>query len=177
MSGDDDRVDLMKQISDLFDKEDMLAYFDFTHEVVEDGVSHTIEGICKISKPKEVDPKTNCLYLTFILDAPDDETWTNVNQYVKQVEWESLPSYVDEMESVLSMPAVSHDNSGHYFKQVDIYLHKHVAIDRAFLSTKLFHAIEKVAGLSTHGLSPWDDSNEEELSRKIEAIKTGIANL
>ena len=177
MSEDNDRIDLTQEIIGLFDQEELLAFFDYGHVAFGEGVRYSIEGLCKISKPKGDDRRTDKLFITFIFDTPNDAIWAKVDNYVNQINWESLTETIDEVESVLAMPTESTSNLSHYFQQIDIFLSRNKTVGRAFLSSSLVDGLEKSYGIHARNLSFWGDLDEIDLAKRIEAIKSGIPSL
>ena len=176
MTDSDNTIDLQQQMIDLFEQEDMVAFFDVSHDYVEDDVKSTLEGLCKITKPKDNLSGTDCIFMTFIFDTPDEKHWAKADALVQEVSWESLADEVEELDSILSMPTDSLADSGHYLKQLDIYLAANTTVGKAFLSSKLLLPLEKISGLKSRNLSFWEDYNQTDLANRIEALKSGIPN-
>jgi len=170
----DNTIDLHQQMLSLFENEDMVAFFDVTHDYIEDGSRHTLEGLCKISRPKGKSSTTDSLFMTLIFDTPDEQSWAKVDKLVQGVNWESLADGVGELDSVLSMPTDNLIDSGHYLKQLDIYLSGNITLGKAFLSSKLLQPLEQLSGLAGRNLNFWEDHDQTDLIKKIEALKSGI---
>jgi len=73
----DDTLDLKQQIVDLFNLEEMFAFFDF---VLKMGSERTVTGLCKISRPK-AKKRARYYSMLFIIDTANDEIRWEIGKY------------------------------------------------------------------------------------------------
>lgn len=144
-------IDLTQELISLFDKEDVLAFFDF--QLIVDR-TETVQGLCKISKPKEGKP--NYLSLMFIIDAIDDKIADRVNSVMKSVSWGEFKKHGHGIDMVIAMPHVKRDTQ-HYLEEIEIYLNPELRITKAYLTDDLYPAIVRTLGCTGGGLVLWDD--------------------
>ncbi|MCG6553730.1 MAG: hypothetical protein L7F77_15500 [Candidatus Magnetominusculus sp. LBB02] len=149
MRKDDGTVDLEQDFYDSFEKEQMLAYFDF---VFPD--SGTLPGLCKISRPKE--GRTTYFSAIFIIDTPTEDAFNEVSSYAKKINWDNFKNYLPGFNSAMSMPYAA-TKTGLYILEADIYIDTPIDIPKQFVLHKLYPAVEKVTGLKTGKLVFWDD--------------------
>ena len=160
-------LDLTRQFIDLFNKEQMLAFFDFQ---ITPGGNEPVSGLCKISRPKGTGEQSQYVSLLFLIDTPTDELWEHVNTFVNHINWDAFRREVPMVDTVLSIPHLIH-KSGIYFKETAIYLGGDLSVSRYYVSSKLYPAILKVIGLKAGELVFWDDLPESK--QKIKGIATG----
>jgi len=154
-------IDLDKELLELFNKERMIAFFDF--QVIQ-GRADPYSGLCKISQPKSGSRQSQYISLLFLIDAPDDTAWRQVDTYASRLDWNAFQRELAEVVTVLPIPHL-HKSTGIYFKEVDIYLNNRVAIAKRFVMNQLYPAISKVMGLKGGEMVFWDDipENKKEL--------------
>jgi hypothetical protein len=167
-------IDLNQQLVELFNKERMLAFFDFQ---VKFGGIEPLSGLCKISRPKGVGQQSQYLSLLFLIDTPNYAAWKHVDLFAKDIDWNGLKGELPGVETVLSIPHLN-QGTGIYFKEADIYLNSSVVIVKDYVLNKLYPAVLKVTGLQGGELVFWDDvperkeglkgsASEKESSRSI----------
>jgi hypothetical protein len=149
-------IDLSRQLTDLFNKEQMLAFFDFRFTPVG---HEPVSGLCKISRPKGTGEQTQYVSLLFLIDTPNDESWEHVNAFVNLINWEAFRRELPMVDTVLSIPHLIH-KTDIYFKETAIYLSSNFAVSKYYVSSKLFPAISKVVGLQAGELIFWEDLPE-----------------
>ncbi|MBF0459505.1 MAG: hypothetical protein HQK99_16565 [Nitrospirae bacterium] len=154
MNKDDDIVDLEQEFYNSFDKERMLAYFDFTFP------KGALPGLCKLSKPKEAQAKSTYFSAIFIIDTPDDGTFNEVSSYVKNINWDNFRNYLPGFNSVMSMPYAG-TRTEIYFLEADIFIDMTIDIPKQFVLHKLYPSIEKVTGFKAGKLVFWDDMRDD----------------
>ncbi|MEO5359095.1 MAG: hypothetical protein H7843_01465 [Nitrospirota bacterium] len=148
MKKDDDIVDLEQEFYDSFEKEQMLAYFDF---IVPRGA---IPGLCKISKPKK--GRTTYLSAIFLIDTPDESTFNSMASYAKNINWDNFKNYLPGFNSAMSMPYAGAKTEV-YLIEADIFIDIPIDMPKQFITHKLYPSIEKVTGFKTGTLVFWDD--------------------
>jgi len=172
-------IDLDKELLELFNKERMIAFFDF--QVLQSNTD-SYSGLCKISQPKSGSQQSQYVSLLFLIDAPDDTAWQQVDTYASRLDWNAFQRELAEVVTVLPIPHL-HKSTGIYFKEVDIYLNNRVSIAKRYVMNQLYPAISKIMGLKGGEMFFWDDipegkkelqgfTTEKELPRSIvERIK------
>ena len=135
---DEKPIDIMQEFVDLYGKEEMLAFFDFT--LARPG-KEAIAGLCRISRPKSSSAKMQYLSLTFVADAPDEDARDAVAAALERIDGDSLRRAVAEVSEVVSMPGMG-DASQTYVAQADILLD--TAPDKQFIALRLLPAIRRL---------------------------------
>jgi hypothetical protein len=154
---DDNRIDLDKQLIDLFNKEEMLAFFDFQLTIKS---GERVSGLCKISKSKEKDSNSKYFSLLFVIDTPDDASRKDVKSYVESINWDILQIDLPQVENVFSIPHANIDNR-YYFKEVYIIVGRNTEIMKPYVIDRLYPAIKKIEGIECGEIVFWDDSPEK----------------
>ncbi len=149
-------IDLNQQLIDLFNKEEMLAFFDFQLSL---SGNEPVSGLCKISRPKDTDQHTQYISLLFLIDTPNGAIWEHVNAYAENIDWSKFEAELPGIETVLSIPHLHH-GTGIYFKETAIYLKSDAAASKYYVSNKLYPAILKIMGLRAGELVFWEDLPE-----------------
>ena len=149
-------IDLNQQLIDLFNKEEMLAFFDFGLSL---SGNEPVSGLCKISRPKDTDHHTQYISLLFLIDTPNGAIWEAVHAYADNIGWSKFEAELPGIETVLSIPHVHH-GIGIYFKETAIYLNSDAAASKYYVSNKLYPAILKIMGLRAGELVFWEDLPE-----------------
>ena len=111
-------IDLDEEFLNLFKKEEMFAFFDFSLGLPED---RTIPGLCKISRPKSAGANSYYISMLLMIDVDDDTMCRLVDEYMNKINWKDLNVSMPEIVSVLPMPRLS-TRAGIYFREVYIYL-------------------------------------------------------
>jgi hypothetical protein len=146
-------LDISKEIADLFDKEDLVAYFDFCF--LRAGLS-SVYGLCKIAKSKKKTDVRNYLSLVFIADLPEPTAANDTLKALNNICDEQLIPLVPRLNSVVSQPVMS-TKPEMLLKQLDIFLDDHFQPDQHFIGNKLFPALTKLTGFKTESLVFWED--------------------
>jgi hypothetical protein len=149
-------IDLTRQLIDLFNKEQMLAFFDF--QLTPAG-NEPVSGLCKISRPKGKGEQTQYVSLLFLIDTPNDALWEHVNIFVNHIGWDAFRRELPGVDTVLSIPHLIH-KTGIYFKETAIYLSGDITVSKYFVSNKLYPAILRVMALKAGELVFWEDLPE-----------------
>jgi hypothetical protein len=153
MRKDSDIIDLEQEFYDSFEKEQMLAYFDFTFD------KGALPGLCKISRPREGHTKSTYFSTLFIIDTPDDGAFGEISAYARKINWDSFRNYLPAFNSVMSMPYAG-GKTENYFLEADIFIDMPVDMPKQFVLHKLYPSIEKVTGFKSGTLVFWDDIKE-----------------
>jgi hypothetical protein len=131
-------IDIMQEFVDLYGKEEMLAFFDFS---IERPGKEAIAGLCRISKPKRSGPKMQYLSLTFVADAPDEPARSTIAAALERIDADSLRHAGAEVSEVVCMPGMG-DPAQTYVAQADILLD--TAPDEQFIALRLLPAIRRL---------------------------------
>ena len=150
---EDNVIDLRQQIVDLFNKEEMLAFFDFTLRV---GASETATGLCKISRPKSGKSQAQYYSMLFMIDTSTEEIRMDVGRHMGSVNWEGLANEIPGIESVMSMRGVDLGPTV-YFQETDVYVKKGTDITPRTIVGDVYPAVVKAAGLRAGELVLWED--------------------
>lgn len=154
--GGDYVIDARQQFIDLFNSEEMLAFFDFQVKLASGGLA---QGLCKVSKPKgggNIVKHGQYFSLLFLIDTPDDTTWRGVTEYVKKINWDYLGKQLPGIQTVLSIPHL-HPEAGFFFKETDVYVTSTFELSKTFVMGKLYPAIQQTTGFKTGELTFWED--------------------
>jgi hypothetical protein len=163
-------TDLKQQLIGLFDKEKVLAFFDF-HLVVDQNES--IQGLCKISEPKAGEAKSNYLSILFIIDIIDGAMEEKVDTLMKGISWSGFETYLWGSSMIIPMPYVKQHDSQHYLKEVDIYLNANTRVSRSYIVDNLYPAIIKILGCKGNGLIFWEELSDEKKHLEITDVQRG----
>ncbi len=131
-------IDIMQEFVDLYGKEEMLAFFDFS---IERPGKEAIAGLCRISRPKRSGAKMQYLSLTFVADAPDEHARTTIAAVLERIDADSLRHAGAEVSEVVSLPSMG-DPAQTYVAQADILLD--TAPDKPFIALRLLPAIQRL---------------------------------
>lgn len=156
-------IDLDQELLELFNKERMIAFFDF--QVFPDK-GDPCSGLCKISQPKSGSRKSRYISLLFLIDTPHDMAWKHVDAYAGRLDWNAFQHELPGAVTVLPIPHL-HRSTGIYFKEVDIYINSSVSTEKRYIANQLYPAVVKIMGLKGGEMVFWDDipENRQELQR------------
>ncbi|MBF0550048.1 MAG: hypothetical protein HQK60_05890 [Deltaproteobacteria bacterium] len=147
----DEPIDIKRELVDLFDHEEMMAFFEFS--LLRQG-NEPITGLCKISRPKKGHSKLKYLSLTFMTDTPDDESRRSIDRALNTMDGPGLPSYLEEVTEVVGNPALRASREN-YIRQIDVLLE---ASDTGqnFITKRLLPAIRNLTHLRTGEVTWWE---------------------
>jgi len=151
-------IDVNQQLIDLFNKEKMLAFFDFRLNL---SGNVPVSGLCKISQPKSTAERAQYLSMLFLIDTPNEAVWQQVEAFARNIGWNSFLREMPGVQTVLPIPT-RHQGTGIYFKETDIFLEPDVVVSKAYVASKLYPAISKIIGLRAGELVFWDDLPEKQ---------------
>ncbi len=146
-------INVSQQLIDLFNREELLAFFDFELQI---GIDDEIAGLCKISKPKVGESNNNYLSLLMVIDAVDDKRENEVDLYIQGISWHGIARYLPEIEMIVPMPHVRYETC-HYIQEIDIYFKANMKITIPYLSNIFYPVIIKIISCKSRGLSIWDE--------------------
>jgi hypothetical protein len=149
-------IDMDSQFASLFNTEEMLAFYPF--RMTPDG-SEQVEGLCKISRPKEGKNGGKYFSLIFIIDTPNDATRRGVEASLKKINWAGMDRLLPEIECVLPIlyPDKGKEN---LLAEYDIFVSKSCELSRSYLFRNLFPAIARTSGFDNGELIFWDNTKE-----------------
>jgi hypothetical protein len=162
-------TDLKEQWIGLFDREEVVAFFDFLWTLDQ---KDRVQGLCKISEPKKGEAKSNYLSLLFIMDTTDEAMDGLIDSYMKRVPWTDFKKYLSGIDMIIPLPHVSY-GTRHYLKEVEIYLVPDMKITRAFIADTLYPAIQKVLPCQGNELIFWEELPRERQHLRIDPVHKG----
>lgn len=158
MTNSANRIDLDQQLNDLFNKEQILAFFDF--QLKWKG-GEPVSGLCKISRPKVGESRSKYFSVFFIMDTPNERVRKHVRGFVNGINWNSFRRTSPGVKSVFPIPYRT-ISSEIFFAEADIYVSKSTEINKSYIITCLYPALRKIAGLKAGELIFWDDLLQEQ---------------
>ncbi len=147
-------IDILKDFVSLYDREEMLAFFQFRCARA-DGAA--VCGLCRISKPKGR-AGFSYLSLTFMADAADDGARAAVDDVLTRIEAEDFRSMLPAIATIVPVPAMCND-SENYVRQLDAMLRPHIDPGKPFLAERLLPALRTVMQIETGSVVWWADED------------------
>ena len=147
----EDRVDLVREFVDLYSREEMLAFFEFCLERTDGG---SVEGLCRISQPK--DGRSNLYYLSlgFVTDTPDEMSRACVEAALARLDGDALRASVPSVIEVLPVTAMATGPESHV-RQADILLDEETSGDAKTFLAQLVPALAKLTGMQAGEMVWW----------------------
>jgi len=146
----DGRIDLMQDLTKLYQREEMLAFFDFQ---IERPNRDAVAGICRISRPKDAASRVRYLSLTFVVDTPDEAARDAALTALDGISPNALRSVLPEIREVLPVPSLSGSEES-LVTQIDLLVQTDPA--RAFIAGQLVPAVGRLAGLKVSDFVWWE---------------------
>jgi hypothetical protein len=166
------RKDIVQEFVDLYKREEMLAFFDFT---LRHG-SSLVSGLCRISRPKSGSSGMSYVSLTFMADAEDPGARTALRQAMMRLESEQLKEPLPTVSEVLIVP-IMEAGSATCVAQVDLLLEGSIEVDREFLSDGLLPALRSATSLEFGELVWWGQEGSAEAATLPESSASLIERL
>jgi hypothetical protein len=118
-----------------------------------------MDGLCKISRPKEGKHGGKYFSLLMIIDTPTESSRQGVEKSLKLINWDGMKRLLPEVECVLP---IFYSNKGKesFFAEFDIYVSKTCELSRLYLLNDLYPAIARVSALSIGELIFWDSAKK-----------------
>jgi hypothetical protein len=154
MKGKHPAIDLHREFINVFNREEMLAFFDFQADT---GKGATVSGLCKVSKPKEGKSDMCYFSLLFIIETPDENIWQDVDTWFSSIQWDGLKHRLPEFESVLSIPFTTDEFTGNFFQEIDVYVREDTEPSRSFILDGLCPAVRSVSRITSGEPVFWKD--------------------
>lgn len=145
--------DLEEQFIGQFDREDLLAFFDFQLAVDQ---NENVQGLCRISKPKKGEAISNYISLLFIIDKIDDRFKGEIDSHMKGISWDDLKNKLRGCEMIVPMSHVSYETR-QFSQDVEIYLGRDMQITREYIGNDLYPAILEIFRCKSNELTFWED--------------------
>lgn len=152
-------IDIDGELRDLVASEEVLAYFDFVLPLGDgkDGAGQ-IEGLCKVSRPRERNSRSTYLSLFFIVDAHDEASRRAIDAHIGRADWSaSIPG----VDCVLAIPHRD-ATAGLFLKEVDVYLDGSQPPTASFVRDVLQAAIARTTGLRPGEVTAWEESPQSD---------------
>jgi hypothetical protein len=149
-------IDMDSQFTSLFNTEEMLAFFPF--QMTPDG-SEQVDGLCKISRPKEGKNGGRYFSLLYIIDTPNDATRRGVEASLKRINWGGMNRLLPEIECVLPITYPDKDKEN-LLAEYDVFVNQSCELSRSYVFHNLFPAIAQTSGFSNGELIFWDSAKE-----------------
>lgn len=150
MGAADGRIDLMQDLTKAYQREEMLAFFDFR---IERAGREAVSGICRISRPKDAASRVRYLSLTFVVDTPDEAARDAALTALDRIAPAPLRSALPEIREVLPVPSLSGADES-LVTQIDLLVQTDPA--RAFIAGQLVPALGRLAGLKVSDFVWWE---------------------
>src|SRR5262249_11320555 len=118
-----------------------------------------VEGLCKVSRPRERRSRSTYVSLFFVVDTADAPTRRHVAGHLGRVDWHACGAAMPGVDCVLAIPhRDAGSDAGLFLKELDVYLDGSRAPDTKFLRTVLHPAIVKATGLRSGEITVWEDA-------------------
>lgn len=152
--------DMDSQFKSLFNTEEMLAFFDFRMKP-EGG--EAVDGLCKISRPKEGRNGGKYFSLLMVIDTPTETSRQGVEKNLKLTNWDVMKGLLPDVECVLP---IFYPNKGkeNFLAEYDVYMSKTCELSRLYLLNELYPTIARVSALSVGELVFWDSAKSSSKS-------------
>lgn len=145
----DKPTDIVQEIVDLYSRERMLAFFEFTLE----GADHLpVSGLCRISEPKRDASKMRYLSLSFVMDTPGDAERRAAGAALATLGGTALVSAIPKVTEVMRMPGMDVSPET-YLAELDLILAVEPGDD--FVAEELVPAIERGSGIRSTDIVSW----------------------
>ncbi|MDX2171054.1 MAG: hypothetical protein SF182_28550 [Deltaproteobacteria bacterium] len=146
-------INIDREMQELVASEEVLAFFDFMLPI--EGAA-AVEGLCKVSRPRERRSKSTYLSVFFIIDAHDPAVQRGVEQHMRRVDWNAVGESTPGVDCFVAIPNRG-ATGGLVLKEVDVFLDGTRAPDVAFVSEVLQPAMSRAADLRPGAVTVWDE--------------------
>src|SRR5262245_42833364 len=148
----DGSVDLLREFVDLYSREEMLAFFEFR---LERPGGREVEGLCRISQPK--DGRSNLYYLSlgFVADTPDEAARRSIDDALARLDGDALRSAVPSVVEVLPVTSMPTGPES-FVRQADILFDEQSASDPTTTLEQLIPAVARITGIHPRELVWWN---------------------
>lgn len=149
--------DIDQELADLAAKEEVLAFFDFVLRLEGE---RRVEGLCKVSRPRERRSRSTYCSLLFVVDAPDAEAHRSLEARLGRIDWTAFAADAPGVECVLAVPRRA-SGSGLFLKEVDVYLDGSREADASFAREVLQPAVARAMSADAGTVTVWNDAGDE----------------
>jgi hypothetical protein len=163
-------INIDREMQQLVASEEVLAFFDFMLPI--EG-AEAVEGLCKVSRPRERRSKSTYLSVFFIVDATDPATQKAVDQHLRRVDWNAIGEQAEGVECCVAIPNRG-ATGGLVLKEVDVFLDGTRAPDIAFVRDVLRPALARGADLRASEVTVWDDAGADAPATGAPAASGGL---
>ena len=151
-------IDIEGELRELVASEEVLAYFDFTLPLGGAAdAAREVEGLCKVSRPRERKSRSTYLSLFFIVDAPDDATRRAIDTKLSRADWNECSASTPGVDCVMAIPH-RHAGAGLFLKEIDAYLDGSYPPTAAFVRDALLPAVARATQLRPGELTIWEET-------------------
>jgi hypothetical protein len=147
-------IDIEGELRELVASEEVLAHFDFTLTLGAGSGARDVEGLCKVSRPRERKSRATYLSLFFIVDSPDDPTRRAIDAQLSRVDWSAFTT--PGVDCMMAIPH-RHAGAGLFLKEIDAYLDGTHPPSAAFVRDHLLPTISRAVGLRAGELTVWEE--------------------
>jgi len=165
-------IDIKQELADLFEKEDVVAYFDVT---TSPDINPPLSGICKVAKPLAGNRGQQYVSLLFILDAPDAEALRTARECMKQIDENRLIQYASEITSAVPMPE-STIGDAYYVRHIDILLAGSPGDEIQRIVGRIYEALRDAPSLELGELVWWEGAPSDSMNGAVTAPRNTAGN-
>jgi len=146
-------INIDRELQELVASEEVLAFFDFMLPLPGEVA---VEGLCKVSRPRERRSKSTYLSIFFIVDAHEPATQGSVETHLRRVDWNAAGEQAPGVDCFVAIPSRG-ATGGLVLKEVDVFLNGNVTPDLAFVRDVLQPALARAADLRPGPVTVWED--------------------
>jgi len=174
-----ERIDVMQEFVELYQHEELLAFFEFS---IERPGAAAVSGLCKISQPKAEDTRSlsgvaarsdqrersiektpaagsRYLSLTFMADTPDDASTATIDAALEGLDREAFQHALPSVDAIIPVPTMT-QSAELYVRQYDLMLNPRLDPGEAFVMERVLPALRSFAGLHAHHVVWWDGKEQ-----------------
>ncbi len=166
-------INIDREMKELVASEEVLAFFDFMLPLEGEAA---VEGLCKVSRPRERRSKSTYLSVFFMIDAPEAATQKLVDQHLRRVDWNAIGEQAEGVDCCVAIPNRG-ATGGLVLKEVDVFLDGARAPDIAFVRDVLRPALARGADLRAGDVTVWEDVAADPAPRTASAAPTAGGGL
>lgn len=159
------RIDIIQEFVDLYQQEEMLAFFEFRI-----GGPTGTAGLCRISRQKGDAAGMRYLSLTFMVDAPDDKSRAAADAALNRIDDAAMQAAVPAVAAVVPIPVMIHGGEN-YVRQVDVMLREPTEVSQAFVMDQLLPVVFRLSGITTRAVEWWDEAAPAARSKSAEPVE------
>lgn len=148
--------DAQDELNNFFSQEEFLAFFNFYLPAT--GGARTLEGLCKVARPKvgSKSARVNYLCLTFIVDTPNQESEHKIETLLDKLKVSNFKTQLPAIQSITSVPA-SMRRAENYVHQMDLIFSSSARLDPREVIPVILFTFRNATGLKTEAPQWWDE--------------------